>query len=122
MNLDPKVEKTEPPKRPTEIPDAVKHRGFIAYEREGVKYRDPNVRMGDWNEVMEESKPGPLLTTQSARCMDCGTPFCHQVMMTTARSFADILQYACFSFTNMYFFSDLDCFVDISGELWMPSW
>ncbi|PIN20516.1 Thioredoxin reductase [Handroanthus impetiginosus] len=27
---------------------------------------------------MEESKPGPLLKTQSARCMDCGTPFCHQ--------------------------------------------
>ncbi|CAK9318191.1 unnamed protein product [Citrullus colocynthis] len=72
------VEKTEAPKRPTEIPDAVKHRGFIAYEREGVKYRDPNVRMGDWKEVMEESKPGPLLKTQSARCMDCGTPFCHQ--------------------------------------------
>lgn len=79
LNFHLKVEKTEPPKRPTEIPDAVKHRGFIAYEREGVKYRDPNVRMGDWNEVMEESKPGPLLKTQSARCMDCGTPFCHQV-------------------------------------------
>lgn len=86
--LDLKVEETEPPKRPTEIPDAVKHRGFIAYEREGVKYRDPNVRMGDWKEVMEESKPGPLLKTQSARCMDCGTPFCHQVIMITAHSFA----------------------------------
>ncbi|KAG7013302.1 hypothetical protein SDJN02_26061 [Cucurbita argyrosperma subsp. argyrosperma] len=78
LNFDPKVEKIEAPKRPTEIPDAIKHRGFIAYEREGVKYRDPTVRMGDWKEVMEESKPGPLLKTQSARCMDCGTPFCHQ--------------------------------------------
>jgi glutamate synthase (NADH) len=28
---------------------------------------------------MMETKPGPLLKTQSARCMDCGTPFCHQV-------------------------------------------
>ncbi|CAN1264108.1 Glutamate synthase 1 [NADH], chloroplastic [Linum perenne] len=65
-------------KRPSQVRDAVKHRGFIAYEREGVHYRDPNVRMGDWNEVMEETKPGPLLNTQSARCMDCGTPFCHQ--------------------------------------------
>ncbi|KAG4117766.1 hypothetical protein ERO13_D12G251500v2 [Gossypium hirsutum] len=68
----------EPVKRPTQVSDAVKHRGFVAYEREGVQYRDPNVRMNDWKEVMEESKPGPLLKTQSARCMDCGTPFCHQ--------------------------------------------
>ncbi|XP_012090082.1 glutamate synthase [NADH], amyloplastic isoform X3 [Jatropha curcas] len=68
----------EPLKRPTQVNNAVKHRGFIAYEREGVQYRDPNVRMNDWKEVMQESKPGPLLKTQSARCMDCGTPFCHQ--------------------------------------------
>ncbi|XWS48539.1 hypothetical protein CRYUN_Cryun13aG0086800 [Craigia yunnanensis] len=70
--------KAEPVKRPTRVLDAVKHCGFVAYEREGVQYRDPNVRMNDWKEVMVESKPGPLLKTQSARCMDCGTPFCHQ--------------------------------------------
>ncbi|XWS50374.1 hypothetical protein CRYUN_Cryun12cG0082500 [Craigia yunnanensis] len=75
--LSQKVE-AEPVKRPTRVSDAVKHRGFVSYEREGVQYRDPNVRMNDWKEVMEESKPGPLLKTQSARCMDCGTPFCHQ--------------------------------------------
>ncbi|XP_068644399.1 glutamate synthase [NADH], amyloplastic isoform X2 [Aristolochia californica] len=69
---------TEPPKRPTRVSDAIKHRGFVAYEREGVSYRDPVVRVDDWKEVAEESKPGPLLKTQSARCMDCGTPFCHQ--------------------------------------------
>ncbi|XP_010537100.1 PREDICTED: glutamate synthase 1 [NADH], chloroplastic isoform X2 [Tarenaya hassleriana] len=68
----------EAPKRPSRVRGAIKHRGFVAYEREGVQYRDPNVRLNDWNEVMEESKPGPLLNTQSARCMDCGTPFCHQ--------------------------------------------
>lgn len=73
------VEEAEPATRPSRVEDAVKHRGFVAYEREGVSYRDPTVRMNDWNEVMEETKPGPLLTTQSARCMDCGTPFCHQV-------------------------------------------
>ncbi|KAH9646425.1 NADH-dependent glutamate synthase 1 [Citrus sinensis] len=72
------AEQVEPTKRPSRVADAVKHRGFIAYEREGVQYRDPNIRMNDWKEVMEESKPGPLLKTQSARCMDCGTPFCHQ--------------------------------------------
>lgn len=59
--------------------DAVKHRGFVAYERESISYRDPNSRINDWKEVMVEGKPGPLLKTQSARCMDCGTPFCHQV-------------------------------------------
>ncbi|XP_043689612.1 glutamate synthase 1 [NADH], chloroplastic-like isoform X1 [Telopea speciosissima] len=65
-------------KRPTRVADAVKHRGFVAYERESNSYRDPNARINDWKEVMEESKPGELLKTQSARCMDCGTPFCHQ--------------------------------------------
>ncbi|MCL7051202.1 hypothetical protein MKW94_025137 [Papaver nudicaule] len=71
-------EEEESPARPTRVADAVKHRGFIAYERESISYRDPTVRMNDWDEVMMETKPGPLLKTQSARCMDCGTPFCHQ--------------------------------------------
>lgn len=75
------VEEEQTLKRPIQVAEAVKHRGFVAYERQGVSYRDPNVRMEDWKEVMEESKPGPLLTTQSARCMDCGTPFCHQVIL-----------------------------------------
>lgn len=75
------VEEEKTSKRPTRVADAVKHRGFVAYEREGVSYRDPNDRMRDWKEVMVDSKPGPLLTTQSARCMDCGTPFCHQVVL-----------------------------------------
>ncbi|KAK1267890.1 hypothetical protein QJS04_geneDACA008190 [Acorus gramineus] len=66
------------PKRPTKISDPIKHRGFINYERESISYRDPNIRVNDWEEVAEESKAGPLLKTQSARCMDCGTPFCHQ--------------------------------------------
>ncbi|XP_021729069.1 glutamate synthase 1 [NADH], chloroplastic-like isoform X3 [Chenopodium quinoa] len=65
-------------KRPSRVPDAQKHRGFVAYEREGIQYRDPNERMKDYNEVMDEKRPAPLLKTQAARCMDCGTPFCHQ--------------------------------------------
>uniref|UniRef100_A0A0R0EV06 Glutamine amidotransferase type-2 domain-containing protein n=1 Tax=Glycine max TaxID=3847 RepID=A0A0R0EV06_SOYBN len=73
-----KMAQAESPKRPSQVTGAIKHRGFVSYEREGVQYRDPNVRMTDWKEVMEETKPGPLLKTQSARCMDCGTPFCHQ--------------------------------------------
>ncbi|XP_057452987.1 glutamate synthase [NADH], amyloplastic isoform X2 [Lotus japonicus] len=77
-SLKEKQSEAESPKRPSQVTEAIKHRGFVAYEREGVQYRDPNVRMNDWKEVMEETKPGPLLKTQSARCMDCGTPFCHQ--------------------------------------------
>ncbi|KAA3470530.1 glutamate synthase [NADH], amyloplastic isoform X2 [Gossypium australe] len=41
-----KVE-VEPVKKPTQVLDAVKNRGFIAYDREGVQYRDPNVQMND---------------------------------------------------------------------------
>ncbi|KAK8970096.1 hypothetical protein KSP40_PGU015015 [Platanthera guangdongensis] len=75
---DTKLEHSKSIKRPTQVADAVKHRGFINYEREGVAYRDPTVRINDWKEVAVESKPSSLLKTQSARCMDCGTPFCHQ--------------------------------------------
>ncbi|XP_010266511.1 PREDICTED: glutamate synthase 1 [NADH], chloroplastic isoform X1 [Nelumbo nucifera] len=73
-----KVEKAVQLKRPTKVDNAIKNGGFIAYERESISYRDPSNRISDWKEVMEEPKPGPLLNTQSARCMDCGTPFCHQ--------------------------------------------
>eukprot|EP01048_Picozoa_sp_COSAG05_P010225 COSAG05_NODE_886_length_6751_cov_151.638906_15_plen_48_part_00 len=36
------------------------------------------VRVEDWREI---GKPRDeiLLKTQTARCMDCGVPFCHQV-------------------------------------------
>ncbi|KAG1678741.1 hypothetical protein FOA52_012780 [Chlamydomonas sp. UWO 241] len=69
--------------RPTELPtgDAVKGRGFIAYERKALGYRPEAERIEDYKEVLAPA-PGAersdLLHTQSARCMDCGTPFCHQ--------------------------------------------
>ncbi|CAL9109832.1 unnamed protein product [Musa acuminata var. zebrina] len=71
-------DKKETTNRPTQVDNAIKHRGFLAYERQGISYRDPNNRIKDWKEVAVELKPGPLTNTQSARCMDCGTPFCHQ--------------------------------------------
>ncbi|KAF8726647.1 hypothetical protein HU200_019107 [Digitaria exilis] len=64
--------------RPTQVYNAEKPRGFVTYEREGISYRDANERVEDWNEVPNELVPGPLLNTQSARCMSCSTPFCHQ--------------------------------------------
>lgn len=73
-----KIQTEQSSNRPTRVANAKKYRGFISYEREGVSYRDPSERVKDWNEVAIESVPGPLLNTQSARCMDCGTPFCHQ--------------------------------------------
>eukprot|EP00850_Spirogloea_muscicola_P006153 SM000029S10448 [mRNA] locus=s29:251852:264982:+ [translate_table: standard] len=65
-------------KRPTRTSDAIKHRGFVNYEREAMPYRPADERMKDWGEVLASSDKEDLLKTQSARCMDCGTPFCHQ--------------------------------------------
>ena len=56
-------------------------RGFLDYERSPMPYRPEAERLQDYDEVlakMEEPAFGELLNTQSARCMGCGTPFCHQ--------------------------------------------
>ena len=50
--------------------------GFLEYERKGIPERDPAERKSDYNEVYER-RPLPELQEQAARCMDCGTPFCH---------------------------------------------
>jgi len=50
--------------------------GFIEYLRELPLDRPATERIRDWNEFhlhMEEAR----LRRQGARCMDCGTPFCH---------------------------------------------
>ena len=50
--------------------------GFIEYTRELPLDRTPEARIKDWEEFhlfLEDDK----LRDQSARCMDCGTPFCH---------------------------------------------
>ncbi len=50
--------------------------GFLEFERELPKKRDPKERINDYNEV-----DAAIVTTigvkQASRCMDCGTPFCH---------------------------------------------
>ena len=46
-----------------------------------MPYRDVEERSRDWGEVlskMASQESADLLSTQSARCMNCGTPFCHQ--------------------------------------------
>jgi glutamate synthase (NADPH/NADH) small chain len=50
--------------------------GFMEYKREIPRDRDPLERVRDWYEFhlhMDEEQ----LRTQGARCMDCGTPYCH---------------------------------------------
>lgn len=50
--------------------------GFIDYKREEANERDPKTRTRDWNEYAAPFSDAAL-KTQGARCMDCGTPFCH---------------------------------------------
>jgi len=50
--------------------------GFMEYRREVPDKRAIEERLRDWREI--EGKPSQdALRTQAARCMDCGTPFCH---------------------------------------------
>ncbi len=50
--------------------------GFIEFGRKVVPYADPKTRVANYDEFLVDV-PEEHLTTQSARCMDCGVPFCH---------------------------------------------
>ncbi len=52
-------------------------RGFLKFERKGPTRRPVQERIHDWHEVYLPF-PKDELTTQAARCMDCGIPFCHE--------------------------------------------
>lgn len=54
--------------------------GFLEYQRELPSDRDPAERVHDWNEFRNQL-PEDELKKQAARCMDCGTPFCHTGMI-----------------------------------------
>jgi len=69
--------------RPTvkAVGDATKLRGFVEYGRQSLPYRPVEDRLQDYGEVLgrlPQQDQEELLHTQAARCMDCGTPFCHQ--------------------------------------------
>ncbi|MFD2682276.1 glutamate synthase small subunit [Bacillus seohaeanensis] len=53
--------------------------GFMEYKREKAKERDPLTRLNDWKEYSTPFSD-KTLSKQGARCMDCGTPFCHMGM------------------------------------------
>ncbi|HBO58209.1 MAG TPA: glutamate synthase [Opitutae bacterium] len=53
--------------------------GFMEIERKTIANRDPLKRLKDWNEIHKEFDP-EAVQSQGARCMDCGTPYCHTGM------------------------------------------
>ena len=53
--------------------------GFLEIERKTIANRDPIERIKDWNEIHENFQID-LVQKQGARCMDCGTPYCHTGM------------------------------------------
>ncbi len=54
--------------------------GFMEYDREISPDRLPLTRICDWDEFHTHFDPEQQ-RTQSARCMDCGTPFCHSGLL-----------------------------------------
>lgn len=51
-------------------------KGFIKYNRELPKSRDPLARINDYKEIYKDFSEDKT-NAQAARCMDCGVPFCH---------------------------------------------
>lgn len=51
--------------------------GFLEFDRQLPKKRDPKERIKDYKEV-DAALDEKITLDQAARCMDCGTPFCHQ--------------------------------------------
>ncbi|MGE5557063.1 MAG: glutamate synthase subunit beta [Bacillota bacterium] len=54
--------------------------GFLQYNRELPEDRPVRERIADWEEF-HGKLPEERCRNQGARCMDCGTPFCHTGMM-----------------------------------------
>jgi glutamate synthase (NADH) len=52
-----------------------KTKGFMLYQRRSEKYRNPKTRTRDWSELSNRLNEDEL-KYQTARCMDCGVPFC----------------------------------------------
>ncbi|HEU5292658.1 MAG TPA: glutamate synthase subunit beta [Cyclobacteriaceae bacterium] len=50
--------------------------GFMKFDRESPTSRDPKQRLQDYKEVYTPLSKEKV-NEQSARCMDCGVPFCH---------------------------------------------
>ncbi len=51
-------------------------KGFLRFKRQDIQKRPVELRVKDFSEFELPIAPDQL-QTQAARCMDCGTPFCH---------------------------------------------
>ncbi|MDP8212808.1 MAG: glutamate synthase subunit beta [Candidatus Zapsychrus exili] len=51
-------------------------KGFMKYERQDLQKEPVEVRLKHWKEFTKDLSEEEL-KNQSARCMDCGIPFCH---------------------------------------------
>uniref|UniRef100_A0A1I8GTT7 glutamate synthase (NADH) n=1 Tax=Macrostomum lignano TaxID=282301 RepID=A0A1I8GTT7_9PLAT len=51
-------------------------RGFVKYPRAKYQYKEVQSRADSWDEIFNHSDVQRGLRLQSARCMDCGIPFC----------------------------------------------
>lgn len=51
--------------------------GFLEYARSLPKDREPLTRIKDWKEFHTRFANEQDIRQQGARCMDCGTPYCH---------------------------------------------
>lgn len=58
-------------------PKASKATGFMQFDRVSQPSRPIEERVADYRHVYR-AYPADELTKQTARCMDCGIPFCHQ--------------------------------------------
>eukprot|EP00443_Scrippsiella_acuminata_P114335 CAMPEP_0115683060 /NCGR_PEP_ID=MMETSP0272-20121206/58187_1 /TAXON_ID=71861 /ORGANISM="Scrippsiella trochoidea, Strain CCMP3099" /LENGTH=218 /DNA_ID=CAMNT_0003122479 /DNA_START=1 /DNA_END=654 /DNA_ORIENTATION=+ len=68
--------------RPNSVHEPHKKRGFHEYARKSMSYRPDKDRTMDWEEIYaSQTKKSQQwhswMQTQTARCMDCGTPTCH---------------------------------------------
>ena len=54
--------------------------GFLEIDRSTIPNRPPLGRIKDWKEIHEHRDDGAV-ALQGARCMDCGTPYCHTGML-----------------------------------------
>ncbi|PAA52153.1 hypothetical protein BOX15_Mlig011511g2 [Macrostomum lignano] len=62
--------------KPLKLAKLDKVRGFVKYPRAKYQYKEVQSRADSWDEIFNHSDVQRGLRLQSARCMDCGIPFC----------------------------------------------
>ncbi|MEH6570968.1 MAG: glutamate synthase subunit beta [Halioglobus sp.] len=50
--------------------------GYLRFSRQAIGYREPGIRIKDFNEIYQETWQPHIMKNQGERCMDCGIPTC----------------------------------------------